>query len=140
MLFHSQANSRINEFISDLTNVNWYITLFNDSGDIETCDFIAYQFHFDLAGTVTATSSLDVREGYWVAEMDSDGEIDLILSFDLNGSDDNFEDLIDDWDVVTTSTSLIELMDVSGGNGSTDLLTFGVIPIDCLSSTEDTID
>ena len=36
----------------------------------------------------------------------------------------NFEELNDDWDVVSQSATKIELIDVSGGNGGTDYLTF----------------
>ena len=36
----------------------------------------------------------------------------------------NFDDLIDDWDFISVSNTKIELIDVSGGNGGTDYLTF----------------
>jgi hypothetical protein len=35
-----------------------------------------------------------------------------------------FEDLNDDWDIVTYTSAKIELISVSGGNGGTDTLTF----------------
>ena len=35
-----------------------------------------------------------------------------------------FMDLSDDWDVINITDSKIELIDVSGGNGGTDYLTF----------------
>ena len=35
-----------------------------------------------------------------------------------------FEDLNDDWDFISQSSTKIELIDVSGGNGGTDYLTF----------------
>ena len=36
----------------------------------------------------------------------------------------DFADLSDDWSIVSVSTTKIELIDVSGGNGGTDYLTF----------------
>jgi hypothetical protein len=33
-------------------------------------------------------------------------------------------ELSDDWEVITITSNTIELKDVSGGNGTTDLLTF----------------
>ncbi|MDG1347821.1 MAG: hypothetical protein P8M61_08720 [Crocinitomicaceae bacterium] len=43
------------------------------------------------------------------------------LNFNTNG---NFEELNDDWEIVSQSSTKIELTDVSGGNGGTDYLTF----------------
>jgi len=36
----------------------------------------------------------------------------------------DFEDLNDDWDFISQSATKVELIDVSGGNGGTDYLTF----------------
>jgi hypothetical protein len=36
----------------------------------------------------------------------------------------DFADLSDDWDVVSRTDSKVQLIDVSGGNGGTDYLTF----------------
>jgi hypothetical protein len=36
----------------------------------------------------------------------------------------DFEDLNDDWDIISRSSTKIELIDISGGNGGTDYLTF----------------
>jgi hypothetical protein len=36
----------------------------------------------------------------------------------------DFEDLVDDWDFISVSNTKIELIDISGGNGGTDYLTF----------------
>ena len=39
-------------------------------------------------------------------------------------STSDFDDLIDDWDFLSVSQTKIELFDVSGGDGTTDYLTF----------------
>lgn len=48
-------------------------------------------------------------------------DIDFNIYFNLSNE---FEDLNDDWDLISRSDSKIELFDVSGGNGGTDYLTF----------------
>ncbi|MCB0382605.1 MAG: hypothetical protein KDD05_04705, partial [Psychroserpens sp.] len=53
----------------------------------------------------------------------SDDDIDFNIFFPVPDSN-NFEDLNDDWDIVSTSSNTIELIDISGGNGGTDFLTF----------------
>ena len=53
----------------------------------------------------------------------SDDDDDFILDFAVPESSD-FEDLIDDWDFISVSNTKIELIDISGGNGGTDYLTF----------------
>lgn len=51
----------------------------------------------------------------------SSGDIDFNIFF---ASPVDFSELTEDWDIITNSSSKIELMHVSGGNGGTDLLTF----------------
>ena len=49
------------------------------------------------------------------------GDSDFITSF---ASPAIFEDLSEDWEILSRTASKIELKYVSGGNGGTDLLTF----------------
>lgn len=111
-------------------NGNWRITYFVDSGENETGDFTGYSFSFNNDGTLIAENGSNTISGTWSVS-------DSSSSDDDNGADDkdfniffnvptdhNFDDLIDDWDIVSTSNSKIELVDVSGGNGGTDYLTF----------------
>jgi hypothetical protein len=39
-------------------------------------------------------------------------------------SPDDFEDLTEDWDFISETSSKMELIHISGGNGGTDYLTF----------------
>ena len=55
------------------------------------------------------------------SEGTSSGDIDFNIFF---ASPADFSELSEDWDIITNSSSKIELMHVSGGNGGTDLLTF----------------
>lgn len=121
------GGGNVNPFITELTTGTWFVNLMEDSGTDETCDYAAYEFLFNVNGTVTATSATTTKNGFWTA-MDDSGSIDLILNFDLDGTNDPFEDLNDDWDVQNYTNLFIQLMDVSGGGSGTDYLNFGRDP------------
>ena len=54
---------------------------------------------------------------------DDDDDIEFNIFFPVRDTND-FEDLNDDRDIVSTSATRIEVIDVSGGNVGTDTLTF----------------
>ncbi|GAA4974092.1 hypothetical protein GCM10023315_25710 [Algibacter aquimarinus] len=108
----------------------WRITNFNDSGQDETADFAGYTFSFNNDGTLVATNGTNTVNGTWSITNDdssdddnSNDDIDFNISFPVPETND-FEDLNDDWDIVSASSTKIELIDISGGNGGTDMLTF----------------
>jgi hypothetical protein len=109
----------------------WIISSYVDSGQDETNDFNGYVFTFAANGTVTATNGTTTYNGTWSVsdssnsgdDSSSDDDIDFNLSFPVPDTDD-FEDLNDDWDIVSYSTTTISLIDISGGNGGTDTLVF----------------
>lgn len=108
----------------------WRVTKMIDSGIDETSDFNGYTFTFSEGGSVSATNGSTTYSGTWSVSTSSsssddsnDGDIDFNLSFSVT-EDNDFDDLIDDWDVLSQSETKIELTDVSGGNGGTDYLTF----------------
>jgi hypothetical protein len=115
-----------NDLINELTDGVWYVNLLDDDGEIETCDYVEYVFTYNLNGTATAVSATTTVNGFWSVQLD-DGMLDLILNFDTT-ADPNFDDINDDWDVTSFSSELISLLDVSGGNGGTDILEFGRMP------------
>ena len=116
-----------NSLIEDLTTDTWFVNLLNDDGDDETCDYVEYEFTFNSNGTVQAVSPSNTKDGFWAVNSSSSG-LDLVLNFSITGEDDPFDDLNDDWDVTSHSNELIELIDISGGNGGTDYLNFGRNP------------
>lgn len=110
---------------------NWRITNFNDSGQDETSHFEGYNFTFGDAGVLTATNGTNTLNGSWSVTDDSNSDDDSSNDDDINFNiffsvpdTNDFEDLNDDWHIVFTATTKIELRDISGGNGGTDLLTF----------------
>jgi hypothetical protein len=116
--------------IQNITNTaetgDWVITYFYDTDSDETSNFTGYTFTFGDTGTLTATNGANTYSGTWSvtnssSSDDSSNDIDFNINF---ASPPNFEDLSDDWDIISYSSTKIELIDVSGGNGGTDYLTF----------------
>ena len=105
---------------------NWRITKFIDSGKDETNHFSGYDFIFNGNGVLETSNGTNNYSGTWSildsnSSDDSPDDLDFNILFNLTN---DFEDLNDDWDVLSVTSSKIELMDVSGGNGGTDFLTF----------------
>jgi hypothetical protein len=108
----------------------WIITNYNDDGQDETSDFNGYIFTFDNAGVLRATNGTTTLTGAWSVTEDSSNssdddndDIDFNIFFPVS-DDHDFDDLSDDWDIVSIDATSINLIDVSGGNGGTDRLTF----------------
>ena len=124
-------SQQIAEIESIAQSGTWRITNFNDSGQNETSDFNDYDFTFNSDGSLVATNGSNTLTGTWSVTDDSnssddsssDDDVDFNIFFPVPENSD-FEDLNDDWDVVSTTSTRIELIDVSGGNGGTDMLTF----------------
>jgi hypothetical protein len=107
---------------------SWKITYFFDSNQNETNHFTGYVFTFNENGSLVAVKGSTTVTGTWsVTDSNSSdddgglGDVDFKIFF---ASPADFEDLSDDWDIISVSNSKIELTDVSGGNGGTDFLTF----------------
>jgi len=104
----------------------WRITKFFDSGTDETNHFTGYDFTFNSSGVLNANNGSNNYDGTWSitdsnSNDDSQDDLDFNINFNLTN---DFEDLNDDWDFISQSSTKIELIDVSGGNGGTDYLTF----------------
>jgi hypothetical protein len=104
----------------------WRITSFIDSGDDETNHFNGYTFTFADNGSLTATNGPNTYTGSWSitdsnSNDDSPDDIDFNISFSTPA---DFEELSEDWDIISQSSSRIELRHVSGGNGGIDNLVF----------------
>ncbi|MBK5213293.1 MAG: hypothetical protein JJE55_06510 [Flavobacteriaceae bacterium] len=117
-------NTELNLFIENLITGSWYVNLLEEEGIDHTANFDEYEFTFFGNGSATAVSSSNTINGFWTAQVDS-GNLDLILNFET-GTNSNFGELNDDWDVLEATQIIIRLSDVSGGG--TDYLTFGREP------------
>ena len=115
--------------INALNSGNWRITKLIDSGEDETNDYINYVFNFGTNNVLTATNT-NTYNGIWSVTNDSNdddnpsNDLDFNIIFTTPAPINFIDDLSDDWDILTYSNSKIELIDVSGGNGGTDYLTF----------------
>lgn len=121
--------ARIQEIVTIAESGSWTITYYYDTDQEETSNYNGYQFLFNNDGTITATSTIGNVTGTWSVSDDSnssdrsssDSDIDFNIAFT---SPPDFEELSDDWDIVSATANKIELIDISGGNGGTDYLTF----------------
>lgn len=119
-------NDGLNQIENVVLNGTWRITSFIDSGKDETNDFAGYTFTFNDSGVLNANNGTNDYNGSWsitdsYSTDDSQDELDFNINFDLAN---DFEDLNDDWDLISNSSTKIELIDISGGNGGVDYLTF----------------
>ncbi len=107
----------------------WRITYYFDSDKEETSDYAGYVFTFGGDGTISATNGTTEVTGTWSVtdssssddSPDDSSDVDFNLFF---AAPPDFEELSDDWDILEYNASRIKLIDVSGGDGSTDYLTF----------------
>lgn len=105
---------------------NWRITYFNDSGTDETSNFTGYAFTFGNSNVLTATNTSNTYTGSW-SITDSNSNDDSISDLDFNigfTTPPNFEELTEDWEILSRTDIKIELKHISGGGGGTDYLTF----------------
>jgi hypothetical protein len=115
------------KFISkNIVDGTWTITKMMDSGKNETYHFLGFVFDFKSDGSVTARKRSIIETGVWHISENSrydttSPELEFYLSFHSSGE---FEELNDDWDILELNNSVIKLIDISGGNGGTDYLTF----------------
>ncbi len=111
----------------------WIVTNFNDSGQDKTSNLDGYQFTFETNGVLTASNTTNTYTGSWSVTSDNssspsnnssnshDDEIEFNILF---SSPSVFQELSDDWHIISHSSTMIKLTDISGGNGGTDFLTF----------------
>ena len=130
----SMCSSDDNSSSSDPTPViniasqgTWRITSYIDSGNNQTSDFTGYNFTFGASNALTASNGTNTYTGTWSVVTDTSNDDNPSSDLDFNIaflSPANFAELTDDWDIVSFTPTTISLIDVSGGNGSTDTLVF----------------
>ncbi len=118
------SSSNIEQISSALNSGTWVITTFIDSGKNETDDFTGYNFGFGDNGKLIATNGSNTVNGTWSVTRDNSSnsnDIDFNIAF---LSPDSFQELSEDWSIVSIGNNKIDLIHISGGNGGTDTLTF----------------
>jgi len=109
-----------------VTSGTWSITYYFDSDTDETTDYTGYNFTFDDSDVLTAANGVNTYTGTWsVTDSNSNDDSFDDLHFNIAfATPALFEELSDDWEIVEVTDTKIELIDVSGGGGGTDYLTF----------------
>ena len=105
---------------TSLKSGTWRVTSFVENGTDKTTDFNSFTFTFSNSGTVTAVNSILTANGTWTTGTD-DSKHKLVLNF---ASPVLFDEISEDWEIVSQSSTQISLRHVSGGSGETDLLVF----------------
>ena len=121
----AENNTQKNDIENNLKSGSWMITEYIDDGVDEAYHYDGYEFTFEAGGALTATNGVNSYTGTWSISSDSDddsqSDYDFVIFF---SGPANFEELSDDWDMMTHNANTIDLYDVSGGDGTTDYLTF----------------
>jgi hypothetical protein len=119
-----------NNIQDDIQQGTWVVSSYLDNGNDETTDFTSFRFTFNQDGSLQVmdllSSSTNQFTGQWSIS-DSNSSDDSIDDLDFNitfNVGNKLDDLTDDWDIVSQSGTEIKLVDVSGGNGGTDYVTF----------------
>ncbi|WP_432673158.1 hypothetical protein [Flavobacterium sp. SM2513] len=123
----SLNNNSIATVISTMNSGTWKVTKYIDGENDESADFSGYDFTFTENNILMAKKDNDEIMGSWLVATNSSNngsstsDLDFIISF---SGPEKFLSLTDDWDIKSSTGDKLELIDVSGGNGGTDYLTF----------------
>ncbi|MCM4151748.1 hypothetical protein DHD05_09110 [Arenibacter sp. N53] len=100
----------------------WLVAKYMVGDNDETQNFAAFTFAFqaELAVNVTTGETGPTYPGLWRIIRDSEGELKCYLNFGLATA---MQVLMDDWKIVSVSSSRIELKNISGDN-TTEILVF----------------
>lgn len=113
--------------VNAMTQGTWRVTYYVDHTQNETDHFTGYNFTFGAGNVLTASNGTITNTGTWsvtnnISNDDSSNDnVDFNILFT---SPPDFEDISDDWDIISRTDTKMQLIDVSGGNENTDYLTF----------------
>lgn len=105
----------------NVTSGTWRVTLFKEDNTDQTSHFNGYNFTINSNGTLETTNGSVTKNGTWSTYSDS-GSTKFEIAFP--DTDGPFEEITEDWRVLSSSAAKLELKHVSGGDGSIDYLTF----------------
>lgn len=100
----------------------WKITSYLDSESDETSEFVDYVFSFNNDGTLgVANGDVSVSGAWSLEDDDSEDNVDLNIFF---ATPPLFEEITEDWVIITYSSTKIELKNLDDSDDSFDYLTF----------------
>ena len=109
------------EITSTVTDGQWLVTFYKENDVVQTSNYSGYSFTFGTDGSLSATNGATTQSGDWSTYIDS-GYTKLDMLF--TALDGPFEEISEDWNVISRTATKIELKHISGGDGSIDYLTF----------------
>ncbi|MEN9335125.1 MAG: hypothetical protein RLZZ500_112 [Bacteroidota bacterium] len=105
------------DFISLLTNNQWYVSYcYNEHVD-KTSYYTGYYFNFYANGTSKAIKNATQITGDWTKYQDGNKQ-----KLDLSFSGNTLEYMEEDWEIIEYTTTLIRLKHTSGGGSEIDYL------------------
>lgn len=116
----SSQVSNPTEIASTLADGQWIVTLYKENDVVQTSNYSGYNFTFGTDSALSATNGTTTQSGDWSTYADS-GYTKLDMMF--TALDGPFEEISEDWNVISRTATKIELKHVSGGDGSIDYLT-----------------
>ena len=116
----SSQVSNPTEITSTLADGQWIVTLYKENDVVKTNNYSGYNFTFGTDSALSATNGTTTQSGDWSTYTDS-GYTKLDIMF--TALDGPFEEISEDWNVISRTATKIELKHVSGGDGSIDYLT-----------------
>ena len=116
----SSQVSNPTEIASTLADGQWIVTLYKENDVVQTSNYSGYNFTFGTDSALSATNGTTTQSGDWSTYTDS-GYTKLDIMF--TALDGPFEEISEDWNVISRTATKIELKHVSGGDGSSDYLT-----------------
>jgi hypothetical protein len=116
----SSQVSNPTEITSTLADGQWIVTLYKENDVVKTNNYSGYNFTFGTDSALSATNGTTTQSGDWSTYADS-GYTKLDMMF--TALDGPFEEISEDWNVISRTATKIELKHVSGGDGSSDYLT-----------------
>jgi hypothetical protein len=118
---NSSNNPNITDRNNNVANGTWEVILFSEDGTNQTSNYSGYDFTFTANNVLTVVNSSNTMTGTWTTGKD-DSTPKMVINFAvINGP---FEEISEDWRILSSSSTKLELKHISGGDGSIDLLTF----------------
>lgn len=97
-------------FTSIITSGSWYVSYYYEDDD-ETSDYNGYNFTFNSNLSITVVKNSVTSSGSWLNYLDNGYN-----KQDLNFSDANLAELVDDWKIIEYNENQIRLRHISGGD------------------------
>lgn len=108
------------EVATSLKSGTWRISSYSDNGTDKTANYSSFIFTFDANGAISAANGLLTAVGTWKTQKDN-GKHELDLAFT---SPPFFEEIEEDWEIVSQNPTQVSLKDVNDAGTETDLLVF----------------